>query len=437
MEDTQRSQTVSTKLWEITKQAHDYPERVFTTLIHHVDVEFLEVAFRKLNWKSAPGADGVTAEDYAADLENNLRGLHKRLKEQRYKAPPVKRVWLDKDDGRKRPIGMTELEDKIAQRAVEMIMSAVYSQDFHDFSHGFRRKHNQHTALFELREQCNKLNIGWIVDADVSGFFDNLDHGILRDIIKQRINDGGLLRLVGKWLKAGVLDEGVVSYPEKGTPQGGVISPLLANIYLHTVLDDWFVKEVKPRMNGRCFLIRYADDFVIGCEYEGDARRILRVLRKRFARFGLSLHPEKTTLIRFRKPGDKETKSGTGNGTFNFLGFTHFWARTRRGYWVIKRKTKRKKMRQFMHEIWVWCKDHLHYNIWEQHTKLCEKLRGWYEYYGIRGNYKCLEVVYEHTERAWKRWLSRRSHKGKVTWEKFEQMRKIMPLPKPKIYHNF
>lgn len=437
MGDTQGSQTISTKLWNITKQAHDYPERVFTTLKHLIDEDFLEAAYYKLNWKSAPGPDGVTAKDYGENLEENLKDLHRRLKEQKYKAPLVERVWLDKEDGRKRPIGKSEFEDKIVQRAVEMIMSAVYSQDFHDFSHGFRTKHNQHTALFELRELCTKLNIRWIVDADVCGFFDNLDHGILREFIKQRINDGGIIRLIGKWLKAGVLEEGKVSYPEKGTPQGGVISPLLANIFLHYVLDDWFVKEVKPRLNGRCFLIRYADDFIIGCEFEGDARRILEVLHKRFNRFKLSLHPEKTTLVRFRKPANNETKSGTGNGTFNFLGITHYWAKTRRGFWVIRRKTKRKKIRAFMRMIWLWCKENLHLYIWEQYKKLCEKLQGWYVYYGVRGNYKSLEVVYEHTERAWKRWLSRRSHKGKVTWDTFELMREIMPLPKPRLYHRF
>jgi group II intron reverse transcriptase/maturase len=281
------------------------------------------------------------------------------------------------------------------------------------------------------------LNIRWIVDADVSGFFDNLDHDMLREIIKQRINDGGIIRLIGKWLNAGVLEEGLITYPDKGTPQGGVISPLISNIYLHHVLDDWFVKEVKPRMRGRCFLIRYADDFIIGCEFEGDARRILEVLRKRFGRYGLNLHPEKTALIKFRKPGEKETKSGTGNGTFDFLGFTHYWAKSRRGYWVIKRKTTRKGMRRIMRDIWLWCKENLHWDIREQYDMLCSKLRGLYNYYGIRSNFKSLEVMYEHTERAWRRWLSRRCHKGEITWKTFELMREIMPLPKPRLYHKF
>jgi len=242
--------------------------------------------------------DQVTAEEYAVNLDDNLKALHKRLREGRYKAPPVKRVWIDKENGKKRPIGITALEDKVVQRAVEMVLSPIYEQMFYDSSCGYRRGHSPHQALKELRDQCTRLNIKWIVSADISGLFDNIDHGHLRDMIKRKMNDGTILRLIGKWLNAGVMDAGQITHPDKGTPQGGVISPILSNIFLHYVLDDWFVKEAKPRMKGRIFIIRWADDFIIGCEYEDDATRLLEVLPKRFARFGLELHPEKISWCR-------------------------------------------------------------------------------------------------------------------------------------------
>ncbi len=296
MGDSSRSQTISTQLQQIAEQAVCYPKMVFTTLAHRIDEAWLQEAYRRTRKDSAPGVDGVTAEEYAENLEGNLKGLHERLRKGRYVAPPVERVWIDKVDGGKRPIGKPAFEDKIVQRAVVMLLGAVYEKEFYDFSHGFREGHSQHQALQELLEQCQQKKIGWIVDADVSGFFDNLDHGKLREIIKQRVNDGGILRLIGKWLKAGVQEGKNLMYPERGTPQGGVVSPMLSNIYLHHVLDGWFVKEVQPRMRGRSFLIRFADDFIIGCELEEDALRIMKVLPKRFERFGLQIHPKKTAL---------------------------------------------------------------------------------------------------------------------------------------------
>jgi len=253
MGDTQKSPTITTKLHQIAKQARENPERVFISLAHLMDVDFLREAYRKTRKDGAPGVDGIRAKEYARNLEENLSNLHNRLRENQYKAPPVKRAWIDKDDGSQRPLGMPVFEDKVVQRAVSMLMSGIYEQDFYDFSFGFREGRSPHQALKEVRKKCNNLNIQWIVDADVSGFFDNLDHGILREHIKRRINDGGLIRLIGKWLKAGVLDGDELIYPKKGTPQGGVISPLLANIFLHEVLDEWYVKMVKPRLKGRSF----------------------------------------------------------------------------------------------------------------------------------------------------------------------------------------
>jgi len=394
--------------------------------------ELLQEAYGKTRKDGAPGVDGITGKEYGENLDERIPDLHRRLKENRYKAPPVKRGWVEKEDGSERPLGMPVFEDKIVQRAVSMVMSAVYEQDFYDFSYGCREGHSPHQAIKALRERCMNLNIRWIIDADVSKFFDNLDHGILREVIKQRINDGGIIRLIGKWLNAGVLDGEELTYPDKGTPQGSVISPLLANIFLHHVLDEWYIKEVKPRLKGRTFLIRYCDDFVIGCELEEDARRIMEVLPKRFDRFKLTIHPEKTKLVEFQPPEKSRRK---GKGTFDFLGFTHYWGKSREGRWIIKRKTATKRVRRAMKLIWNWSRDHRHWKMPEQYQILCSKLRGHYNYYGIRSNYKMLEVMYEYTLEAWRRWLGRRTRDGYISYEKFEEVLKVFPLPLPRIVH--
>lgn len=434
MRDNQRSQIVSTKLQQIAEQAVANPERVFTSLIHQIDVDFLKEAYRRTNKQAAPGLDGKTAQEYAENLDENLKALHERMRSGQYQAPPVKRIWIDKEDGNKRPIGIPETEDKIVQRAVTMLLEAVYEQDFHDFSYGFRTGRSPHQALHELREQCLNQNIGWIIDADISGFFDHLGHSEMREIIKRRVNDGGIIRYIGKWLNAGVVDGETLSYPERGSPQGGVISPILSNIFLHHVLDDWYVKEVQPRLKGRSFLIRFADDFVIGCELEADARRVMAVLPRRFERFGLTIHPEKTRLVSFGKP-PRDQKRDKGKGTFDFLGFTHYWTKSRRGNWVVKRKTARKRQRRAQVRAWKWCRQHRHDLLQEQYRMLCLKLEGHYQYYGIRGNIRMMKKLYWYVVNAWWYWLSRRSHKGKIIWEKFEQFLLIYPLPTPKIAH--
>jgi group II intron reverse transcriptase/maturase len=421
-------------LVRIKMLAESNPDLVFTSLAHRIDLYLLKKSFRQVRKSKSAGVDKITAKEYAEDLDENLYNLYQRLRRGQYVATPVKRIWIDKEGGKKRPIGIPALEDKIVQRAVSTLLNVIYDVNFYDFSHAFRKGHSQHKASHELREKCRKLNIGWIVSADITGLFDNIDHELLRGFIKRRVNDGGILRLIGKWLSAGVIEEGILSYPGKGTPQGGVISPVLSNIFLHYVLDEWFVEQIWPRMKGKCFIIRWADDFLVGCELESDAKRIMEVLPKRFNEYGLALHPEKTAVIDFRRPPSKV--KGKGKGTFDFLGFTFYWSKSRRGYWVIKKKTAGKRLSRFVKGLWRWCRENRHEPIKEQYRTLCSKLRGYYQYFGVRSNYKALEVVFEYAEKAWRFWLSRRSHKGGISWEKFKKIRASFPFPKPRIVHN-
>jgi RNA-directed DNA polymerase len=434
MGETLSSLPVSTRLQRIAEQAKTRPEMVFTTLAHLIDEELLREAYKRTRKDSSPGVDGVTAQQYAVNLEANLSSLHERLRKQQYFAPPVKRVYLEKEDGSQRPIGMSAFEDKVVQRAGAMLLGAVYEQDFYDCSYGFRLGRSPHQALTELRKRCAWGNIKVVVDGDVSGCFDNIPKGPLLEVIRQRVNDGGLLRLIGKWLKAGVLDGEELFYPEKGTPQGAVISPLLANIYLHEVLDGWFEREVKPRMKGCSYLIRFADDFIIGCELESDAQRIMAVLPKRFGRYGLTIHPTKTKLVKFGRP--KLQDDGKGNGTFDFLGFTHYWARGRKGTWVVKRRTAAKRLRRAGKRVWQWCQHHRHDPMREQCKTLSAKLRGHYQYYGIRSNQVYLRAYYEHVKWAWRSWLNRRGGTKRMTLKRFDVLLAVFPLPPPRIIHQ-
>ena len=433
--ETLRSPTVTPKLQRIAAQAARDPDRVLTTLAYLIDEDFLREAYRHTSKSSAPGVDGVTARSYAEHLDENLRDLHERLRSGRYQAAPVERVWIEKDDGGQRPIGKPAFEDKMVQRAVAMLLEAIDAQDFYDGSYGFRQGRSPHEALQELRQRCMTEGIGWIVDADVSGYFDSIDRVRLREVLRQRVNDGRVLRLIGKWLRAGVLEQGALTYPETGVVQGGVISPVLANVFLHHVLDAWFEREVQPRMKGRCFLSRFADDCVIGCEVAADARKIMDVLPKRFVRFGLRMHPTKTALRALKKP---EARKGSedGNGTGDFLGLTHGGTPSRRGLWVIKRRTARKRLCRTKQSLWRWCRTNRHAPLKDQYQRLCQKLRGHFQYFGLRGNMRMLEEVRRYAEKAWQYWLSRRSSKSPICWEKFQKLLQTYALPTPRIVHN-
>jgi len=411
----------------------------FTNLAHHIDIEWLYTAYAQTRKDGAVGVDGQTAEDYEADLMGNLQDLLDRAKSGTYVAPPVRRVHIPKAGSptETRPLGIPTFEDKILQRAVLMVLEPVYEADFLDASHGFRPGRSAHGALQSLWDQTMKMGGGWIADVDLRRFFDTIDKGHLREFLKRRVRDGVILRLIGKWLNAGVLEEGVLTTPEHGTPQGGVISPLLANVVLHYVLDEWFETEVRPRLKGRAFLIRYADDLVIGVAREDDARRIMDVLPKRLSKYGLTIHPEKTRLVRFEPAGaaDSETPGGASPapGTFDFLGFTHYWGRSQRGAWVVKRKTAKGRLKRALRAVSEWCRENYHLPLADQHQKLGQKLQGHYGYYGIIGNLSSLQNFLEGTRRRWRRWLSRRRRGGQVSWVDFLRLEMRYGLPRPRI----
>jgi group II intron reverse transcriptase/maturase len=408
---------------------------VLTSLAHHIDVTFLKEAYRRTRKDGAVGVDGRSAADYSANLEENLQQLLDRLKSGQYRAPAVRRVHIPKGDGRKtRPIGIPTFEDKVLQRAVVMVLDAVYEQDFLDCSYGFRPGRSAHMALEALWRGTMDLGGGWVLELDIESFFDTVDHAHLRGFLDLRVRDGVIRRAIGKWLNAGVLEDGAVRRNEAGTPQGGVISPLLANVYLHHVLDVWFTEVVMPRLNGRAILVRYADDVVIVFEHESDARRVLQVLPKRFARFGLRLHPEKTRLVDFRRPpGGRRPPGDSG---FSMLGFTHYWGRSRKGRPVVKRKTATKSLSRALVRIGTWCRFHRHEPIADQHAALVKKVRGHYAYFGITGNRRSLSNFVRHVERRWRYWLARRGGRRKMTWERFSLLIKRFALPTPRIVHS-
>jgi RNA-directed DNA polymerase len=431
--------TVSTKRERIAKLAREAPDMAFTSLSHHIDIDWLREAHRLTRKDGAPGIDGQTAADYQANLEENLRSLLDRAKSgDGYRAPPVRRAHIPKDNWETRPIGIPTFEDKVLQRAVAMVLESVYEQDFMDCSYGFRPGRSAHQALAVFRKQAMEMGGGWVVEVDIRKFFDTLDHGRLRGFVRKRVRDGVLTRLIGKWLNAGVMEDGGIAYPASGTPQGGVISPLLANVYLHEVLDKWFEGEVKPRLKGRAFLVRYADDFVIGFSLEEDARRVMEVLPKRFGKYGLTLHPEKTRLVPFKPTRGSEDhggKGGTGPGSFDLLGFTHYWAKSRRGIWVIRQKTARSRFGRALKRVAEWCRLVRHRPVSEQHRDLGRKLRGHYGYYGITGNSEALGRFRHEVSKVWRKWLARRSQRKK-SWDHFNRLLERFPLPAAIAVHS-
>lgn len=405
----------------------------FRSLAHNIDMGWMREAYRRTRKDGAVGVDGQTSEHFAANLEGNLQSLLDRAKSGTYRAPPVRRVHIPKGSGSEtRPIGIPTFEDKVLQRAVAMVLEAVYEQQFLDCSYGFRPRRSAHGALETLQHQAVMMGGGWVIEIDIRKFFDSMDHAHLREIIRRRVHDGVLLRLIGKWLNAGVLEDGDIKYPDEGSPQGGVISPILANIFLHEVLDVWFDREVLPRLSGRAHMVRYADDAVLLLAREEDARRLMSVLPKRFGRFGLTLHPQKTRLLEFCRP-DRRKSDGTKPGTFDLLGFTHFWGKSRLGKWIVKRSTAKGRFRNALERAADWCQKHRHDALEEQWRILGSKLRGHYGYYGITGNFRAIARFREEVKRVWQKWLNRRSQRSSMDWERMTRLLKRYPLPPARI----
>ena len=424
--------TVYTKQARIAELAKQMPGTALRTLSTRMDAAWMYEAFRRTRKDGAAGVDGVTAKEYAKDLGENLSSLLDRAKSgDRYRAPPVRRVHIPKGKGKTRPIGIPTFEDKILQRSVVMLLEPLYERDFYDFSYGFRPRRSPHDALDALNKSIHKMGGGWVLDVDIRDYFGSIDRTKLQELVSHRVADGVIGRLIGKWLRAGVQEEGVVDHPDSGTPQGGVISPILSNIYLHEVIDKWWVTMVVPRLYGQGFMVRYADDFVMVFSDRKDALRVQASLPKRLRRFGLEIHPEKTRLLEFRRPrGDG---AGEKPGSFDFLGFTHYWCRSRRGYQILKRKTAKDRFSRGLHSIRDWASRARHVPIAKQVVTLASKLRGHFNYYGIQGNSQSIINFHYEVLRIWKKWLGRRSQRGYVTWEKFNKILWRYPLPPPRL----
>jgi group II intron reverse transcriptase/maturase len=435
MDETPSSTNISTKLERIAKLAREAPTLALTTLGHHIDVAWLHEAYRRTRKDGATGVDGQSAAEYAQGLEQRLESLLERAKTGRYRAPPVRRVHIPKDNGETRPLGIPTFEDKVLQRAVAMVLEAVYEQDFLDCSYGFRPGRSAHQALDALNAAAVRMAGGWAIELDIRKYFDAIDHERLRGVLSQRVRDGVVLRLIGKWLNAGVMEDGALRRTEAGTPQGGVISPLLANIFLHEVLDAWFHDEVLPRLRGRATLVRYADDAVMLFEYEEDASRVMAVLPKRFEKYGLTLHPDKTRLVPFKRPDrvpDRrdDVDGPNGPGSFDFLGFTIHWGKSLTGKWVVRNRTAKDRFSRALTKLSRWCKRYLHAPLAWQQKILNAKLRGHYGYFGRIGNRARLWNFLYRARIVWHRWLSRRSQRPLI-WKRMNQLLERFPLVTP------
>ena len=430
MPDALTPETMSPGLLKVVERARTEPEGRFHALAHLIDVPALMRAYRRMRKDAAVGVDGVTKEQYGQALEDNLRDLHERMVTKRYRHQPIRRVHIPKDNGKTRPIGISAFEDKLVQDAVREVLEAIYEQDFLDCSHGFRPRRSAHDAIRALDRVVHQGKVSWILEADIVSFFDSVDRKMLKEMLQIRVADGSLLRLIGKCLHVGVLDGADYAEPETGTAQGSVLSPMLGNIYLHYVLDVWFEREVKPRLRGEAHLVRYADDFVITFERKDDAERVLEVLGKRMGRFGLTLHPDKTRLLPFRRPPAGQT-SGKGPATFDFLGFTLYWRRTRSGRWGMACKTRQARLRRAIQNVADWCRRHRHLPVKVQHAALTRRIQGHFNYFGVNGNSRSLSLLVEEARRAWYKWLRRRSQQAHLNWEKFGALLKRLPLPRP------
>ena len=427
-----------TKLSSLSVRARENPREKFTSLVHRLTVDFLRECFRELKRKKASGVDGVTVEEYGVNLEENLKGLVGKLKAKRYRPQPVRRVYIPKPKGGKRPLGIPAVEDRIVQMGLKKMLEAIFEVDFLDVSYGFRPCRNGHQAIDVLDQAVMRRPVNWIVDMDIEKFFDTVDHKWMMKFLEVRIADLNILRLIGRFLRAGVMADGKYYQVDRGTPQGGILSPLLANIYLHYSLDLWFEKRVKKQLRGYARFIRYADDFVVCFQKAEEAEEFGRVLRQRLGKFGLAVSEEKSRIISFgRYPYYSARDEGKKLGTFDFLGFTHYCTKTRKGDFKLGRKTSRARYRQKLKETNRWLKEvrnMIKMEDWWEVLKM--KLRGHYRYYGVSGNMRDLKAFYNQTVKLAYKWINRRSQKKSYNITQFFKMLEYKPLPKPNIYHR-
>lgn len=432
MEGTQRPSPMTQSLHRLARKAREEPQTQFTAIAHLLTEEVYWAAWRRLKKGASTGVDGVTATAYAAHLADNLRALRARVKAKQYRPQPVRRVQLPKEGGGTRPIGVPTLEDKLVQGAVRIVLEAIYEQDFLAGSYGFRPQRSPHHALTALEQALVRQKVSYVLDIDIKRCFDSLDRAHLMRFVQHRVKDRSILRLLRGWLRAGVLEGDRLVPSETGTPQGGVISPLLANLYLHYVLDLWAERRMRKALRGELVLVRYADDVVVGFQYRDDAEAFQQALAVRLHQFGLELNTTKTRLLEFgRFAQERAARRGRKPETFDFLGFTHICGRTRRGAFVVRRKTSRTRLRRFLTATGSWCKVHRHVPVRVQWGILSGKLRGHYQYYGVAGNRNALQGVYTRVVRAWRQWLNRRSQRARMHWRKFTALLRRYPLPRP------
>lgn len=432
MTATTMAASMSPRLLEVMERAKRSPQMRFFSLAHLIEEEALKRAYGRIRKDAAVGVDGVTKEQYGEKLEGNVADLHSRMKTMRYRHQPLRRVHIPKEKGKTRPIGISSVEDKLVQGAVREVLEAVYEPIFYDGSYGFRPGRSAHDAMRTLNRVLDAGEVNWILEADIESFFDSLDRKKLMEMLQERVADTSLLRLVGKCLHVGILDGEEYSEPHEGTAQGSSLSPLLGNVYLHHVLDRWFERDVLPRMRGKAHLIRYCDDFVIGFEREDDAKRVAGVLGPRFERYGLRLHPDKTRLLPFGRP-EREDPSGKGPATFDLLGFTVYWRRTQSGRWRPGLKTRTARLRRAILAVADWCRSHRHESVKEQHAALTRRIEGHFNYFGVNGNLRSMRLLVRQVERAWRKWLSRRGQRKPLSWERFRDLLRQLPLPTPRI----
>jgi RNA-directed DNA polymerase len=423
---------MSTVELQIAERARKFKGEALHNLHHFIDAQMMQESYEKLNKKSAVGIDGKTWQQYGLEFPERCESLLEEFKSGRYRAPAIRRVYIPKDKHGQRPLGIATMEDKVLQASVQKVIEPIYEEEFKPFSYGFRPGRSQHQAIEHMFKQVSFQKMHYIIDADLKNYFGTINHGILREFLDKRVKDGVVRRMIDKWLKAGVMESGNISYPDEGTQQGSIVSPILSNIYLHYVLDEWFSEQIQPLLKGKSFIVRFADDFILGFSEESDAEKVMEVLPKRFAKYELTLHPEKTKMI------DLNSKRGGSGRSFDFLGFTHYLGESSKGYKVLKRKTSSKRLTRAIVNISKFIKLNRHMKLSELIASINVKLRGHYSYYGITFNSSGISCYFSQVRRALHKWINHRGGKRKWNWISFSLLvDKWKPLVKPLIKHSY